>query len=270
MADSFSKSPKARAVDFCTNENDTPLIAQFGARNSEELCAAAEHAISHVDGIDVNCGCPQKWALKEGIGASLIERVEVMEDMVKSLKRRLCSERKSVSVKVRIHEDARRSVEMCRRMQAIGVDFIAIHGRTVKERNSPVHVDVLKTINDSLQIPVIANGGVKSHEQIAAFRRKTSCAGVMIADACLTNPAIFAHDPLPVDAVIQDWMNLYQSDRTLSFANFHNHTLWMIQSRFRSKAEKVAFTNIKSTTEVQDALLEMFPELCLDVCCDIK
>ncbi|KAA1138907.1 hypothetical protein PGTUg99_028818 [Puccinia graminis f. sp. tritici] len=30
--------------------------------------------ILYVDGIDINCGCPQQWACKEGIGSALLRK----------------------------------------------------------------------------------------------------------------------------------------------------------------------------------------------------
>lgn len=57
-----------------------------------------------VDGIDINCGCPQSWAIKEGIGCSLMGNPHKVAEMVKEAKRRLGSG-KSMSCKIRIHKD---------------------------------------------------------------------------------------------------------------------------------------------------------------------
>lgn len=60
--------------------------------------------VEWVDGVNLNCGCPQSWAIKEGIGCSLMDNPELVANMVKAAKSRLYPE-KSVSVKIRIHKD---------------------------------------------------------------------------------------------------------------------------------------------------------------------
>jgi tRNA-dihydrouridine synthase 4 len=42
LADSFIKSPKARASEFATNKHDKPLIVQFAANNVDDFVSASE------------------------------------------------------------------------------------------------------------------------------------------------------------------------------------------------------------------------------------
>ena len=62
---------------------------------------------NHCDGVDLNCGCPQGWAQKEGIGACLINNPTFVSDVVKQTKNR-CKDNLGVSVKIRIHSDIER------------------------------------------------------------------------------------------------------------------------------------------------------------------
>jgi tRNA-dihydrouridine synthase 4 len=55
-------------------------------------------------GVDLNCGCPQSWAIKEGIGCSLMSQPDLVASMVTAAKARIAPN-KSVSVKIRIHKD---------------------------------------------------------------------------------------------------------------------------------------------------------------------
>ena len=56
----------------------------------------------YCDGVDLNCGCPQTWAIGEGVGCKLMSCPELVRDMVRAAKER-CGEEFSVSVKIRIH-----------------------------------------------------------------------------------------------------------------------------------------------------------------------
>ncbi|XP_014663869.1 PREDICTED: tRNA-dihydrouridine(20a/20b) synthase [NAD(P)+]-like isoform X3 [Priapulus caudatus] len=60
ISDSFVRSIKARDSDFTTNSGDRPLIVQFAAHNAKDLADATEIVAPYADGVDVNCGCPQK------------------------------------------------------------------------------------------------------------------------------------------------------------------------------------------------------------------
>jgi len=35
-----------------------------------------------VAGVDLNCGCPQRWAIQEGIGCALLKKPDLVKDMV--------------------------------------------------------------------------------------------------------------------------------------------------------------------------------------------
>lgn len=50
------------------------LIAQFGGHDPFYMGHAAALIKEYVDGIDINCGCPQQWAYKEGIGSALLRK----------------------------------------------------------------------------------------------------------------------------------------------------------------------------------------------------
>ena len=93
-------------LDFSTNCQDTPTVVQFGASSPLELARAASLVQQHVSGIDLNCGCPQSWASRDGLGATLMRDRAAVADMVKAVKQ-YCGASFCVSVKIRIHKDLR-------------------------------------------------------------------------------------------------------------------------------------------------------------------
>ena len=63
-----SKGINCRNVEFSTSSTDRPLIVQFASHDPEEFALAAEMVCPLSDGVDLNCGCPQRWAIQEHYG----------------------------------------------------------------------------------------------------------------------------------------------------------------------------------------------------------
>jgi tRNA-dihydrouridine synthase 4 len=106
MSDSFVQSQKARDCEFTTNKTDRPLIVQFAANNVDHFATATQFVRNECDGVELNCGCPQKWAIQEGVGVALIDKSELVCEIVKETRKRLDYDPEfTVAVKIRIHED---------------------------------------------------------------------------------------------------------------------------------------------------------------------
>ena len=93
-----------------------------------------------------------------------------------------------------------------KKLEAAGLDFLTVHGRTVKQRSEPVDLDLIRDIKASLRIPVLANGDVRSLEDARETRRRTGCDGVMSARGMLENPAMFAGWPETPAECVRDWL----------------------------------------------------------------
>lgn len=63
------QAQSARDAEFQFCESDRPLIAQFAATDPEHFALSAKLIEPYVDAVDLNCGCPQRWAIKEGTAA---------------------------------------------------------------------------------------------------------------------------------------------------------------------------------------------------------
>lgn len=80
----------------------------------------------------------------------------------------------------RIHKDLRRTVDLCQKAEAAGVSWITVHGRTSEERHQPVHYDAIKTIKDSVSVPVIANGDIKYLRDVESTYQRTGVNGMFV------------------------------------------------------------------------------------------
>ncbi|XP_076469309.1 tRNA-dihydrouridine(20a/20b) synthase [NAD(P)+]-like [Babylonia areolata] len=256
ISDSFVKSLKARDSDFTTCAEDRPLIVQFAAGCANDFADAAEIVAPYSDGVDLNCGCPQRWAMAEGYGACLLGKPELLSDMVRQARDRVPSPDFTVSVKIRIHNNIRQTVELCQRAEKCGASWITVHGRTKDQRAQPVNYDAIRIIKDSVSVPVVANGDVKSSSDVTTIVEKTGADGVMSARGMLANPAMYAgFDETPVQC-IKDWLDLSLSLGT-PYQCFHHHLIYMMD-RLLSRAERRVFNSLASTSAVLAFLREHY------------
>ncbi|KAK4620056.1 tRNA-dihydrouridine(20a/20b) synthase [NAD(P)+] [Fulvia fulva] len=215
LAHEFNRSHIARASDFTTHPIESQptsdgrehaVIAQFAASDPTEFARAAELISPWVDGVNLNCGCPQSWAIKEGIGCSLMENPEVVAEMVRMTKARLPSD-KSVSVKIRLHKDLAQTTRWVEIVQEAGVDYITVHGRTRSQRSStPPDYEAVRKLRPYINVPMFANGDAYTLCDVNKIAELTLADGVMAARGMLENPALFAGFEVTPVQCVHDFM----------------------------------------------------------------
>ena len=78
------------------------------------------------------------------------------------------------------------------RLEKFGVKAITLHPRTTKQKyTGKANWELIKTLKQSINIPVIGNGDVTNIADIQKMFENTGCDGVMIARAAQGNPWIF-------------------------------------------------------------------------------
>ncbi|KAF7414145.1 hypothetical protein HZH68_002634 [Vespula germanica] len=251
VANSFVKSAKARDSEFSTIEEDTPLIAQFAANNVADFSNAAEIIAPYCDGVDLNSGCPQRWAINEGYGVDMLKHPELVKDIVSQVRNRV-SHPFTVSVKIRVLKDIRRTVDFCQTLEKAGASFLTVHARTPEMRYEPIHLDDLKIVRDSVQLPLIANGDVKNLENAQKLYEATNCQGVMSARGILANPALFSGYTTTPLSCIQDWIDITARIDT-HFLCFHHHLVFMTE-KILSKKDRVYLNSLKTRQSVLEFL----------------
>lgn len=102
----------------------------------------------------------------------------------------------SVSTKIRLPVDnlETRWYSRLQRLQATGIDFITIHGRTLKENKSmsgPSNLQAIAQAVEWLDVPVIANGGIQDYSDVRRVAKATGAAAFMSSEGLLERPDLF-------------------------------------------------------------------------------
>ena len=175
-----------------TSEAERPIAIQIFGSNPE-FCAEAAAYVEQLGSaavIDFNCGCPAPKIVKNGEGSALMKNPALVEKILSAVKK---SVNLPVSVKIRLGVDAEHinAVEIAKRAESAGVDFIAIHGRTREQFYSgAANWEEIAKVKAAVKIPVIANGDVRDFDSLDKILAVTKADGVMIGRAAQGNPWI--------------------------------------------------------------------------------
>ncbi|KAL3311304.1 tRNA-dihydrouridine(20a/20b) synthase [NAD(P)+]-like protein [Cichlidogyrus casuarinus] len=292
MADSFVKSYKARDVDFTTCAEDSPLVVQFASKDPLEFSRAITLVSGHCDGVDLNCGCPQRWAMSSGLGSALMKDTQLLYDVLKSGRETIDSlspvRKMSLSAKIRLvcfsknSENSRacganssdleiisNTVDLCRKVASAGVDWITLHARTPLDKpSSPADWSKVKELCDvgikhvmrsTEKLPIVLNGDVKTFQDAEKASSMTGCVGIMAANGLLEDPTMFEKVPSATGIdLVNEWIRLAVDYPTGNlFSNIRSQTFWMLE-RNMDKAAKRIFHSLGSLPSMLMFLEEQF------------
>lgn len=188
----FMEGAPYRAEHFSTCPEDRPLLAQFCANDPDVLLTAARIVAPHVDGIDLNLGCPQRIARRGRYGAYLMDDLPLVERMVRKLALELSI---PITVKIRRFDSIERTVQYAAMLERAGASMLAIHGRTRDQKknvNTRADWTTMAAVKDALRIPVLANGNIRNIHDVEPCLAATGADGVLSAESLLEDPAMFS------------------------------------------------------------------------------
>ncbi|KAG8642776.1 hypothetical protein MANES_12G120300v8 [Manihot esculenta] len=167
-------------------EERNRVIFQIGTSDAVRALTAAQIVCKDVAAIDVNMGCPKSFSISGGMGAALLNKPELIHDILTTLKRNLSC---PVTCKIRLLKSSQDTVELARRIEKTGVSALAVHGRKVADRpRDPAKWSEIADVVSALSIPVIANGDVFDYGDFARIKAAT----VMVARGALWNASVFS------------------------------------------------------------------------------
>ncbi len=168
-----------------------PVAMQIFGSNPKTMAKAALILVKEYGAkiIDINMGCPvPKVAIKNEAGSALLKNPEKIRQIVSEIVKTVDV---PVTVKIRSgwdeeHINAPLIAKIC---EEAGAKAIAIHARTKTQGYSgKANWNIIKQVKESVSIPVIGNGDIRSCYDAKKMLNETGCDAIMIGRGVLGNP----------------------------------------------------------------------------------
>jgi tRNA-dihydrouridine synthase B len=175
-------------------EEERPVGIQIFGGDEEAMALSAQIVdATNPDLLDINFGCPVKKVVCKGAGAGVLKDIDLMVRLTRAVVK---NTRLPVTVKTRLGwDDSTKNIEeVAERLQDVGVQALAIHGRT---RTQMYKGDADWTLigkvrdNPRIQIPIFGNGDIDTPEKALEYRNRYGVDGIMIGRAAIGYPWIF-------------------------------------------------------------------------------
>ena len=201
---------KARALLQITGE-PAPVAVQLFGHDPETLRRASEILQEwNVDHIDLNCGCPARKVVKNGAGSALLKDLPRLREIIRLMRASITEALFSIKIRAGWDPESLVFKEAGRLAQEEGADLLFFHARTRSQGFSGEACwPWIKELKESLSIPVVGNGDIRSWQDAWEKKEFSGCDGVMIGRGAIGRPRLFQEIRnretllLPRDAVME-------------------------------------------------------------------
>lgn len=254
-------------------DEERPISQQIFGSDVSSFVYAAKYIYENMkpDIIDINMGCPvPKVSVRAQAGSALLKSPEKVYEIVKSV---VAAVPIPVTVKIRSGWDSNsiNAVEIAKTCERAGASAITVHPRTRSQGYSGnADWSIIKQVKESVNIPVIGNGDIKSCYDAKKMLDETNCDLVMIGRAVLGNPWIIKEtveylnngiEPKKVsyedrlDMIIKHIEYLSESiPEKLVLLQMRSHVLWYLKG-YKSDLKKTIM-NVKTIEEFKELIYE--------------
>ncbi len=272
-AEGLVRNPERTGTYLTFTPGERPIAFQFFGADPERMQRAVAKAMEwKPDVVDVNLGCPARKVVRKGAGASLLKDLARMEEVVSAA---VQGSTVPVTVKLRSGWDefSVNAVEAAVRAVTQGAAAVTLHPRT---RSLGFHGaadwNLIHGVVQSVQVPVIGSGDVRSPADAARMIEETGCTAVMIGRAARGNPWLLAasaraladlppeSNPVPseVIGVAREHLALHHAaygDRKLK--DMAAQLCWYVRGFPGASGLRSRFFRASSYDELESVLLEI-------------
>lgn len=256
-------------------DSERPISQQIFGSDVDSFVEAAKYIEKTMkpDIIDINMGCPvPKVAVHAQAGSALLKNPDTIYEVVKNV---VDSVSIPVTVKIRSGWDSNHinAVEVAKMIEKAGASAITVHPRTRSQGYSgKADWNIIKEVKNSVSIPVIGNGDIKSASDAKRMLDETGCDAIMIGRGLLGNPWLIKNILLSLDGKeeivpsIDDRIEMIKKhlDYLLEFKNekqvaleIRTHIGWYLKGIKNSNEIKNKIFKTTNITEIINLIEEL-------------
>jgi tRNA-dihydrouridine synthase B len=169
-----------------------PRVVQIAGGDPEMMAEAAQRNVdAGAQVIDINMGCPAKKVCNKAAGSALMRDEVLVRQILEAVVKAVSI---PVTLKMRTGWDAanRNAITLARMAEDIGVQALAIHGRTrACMYQGEAEYETIRAIKRAVSIPIFANGDIDSPRKAKFVLEQTGADGLMIGRSAQGRPWIF-------------------------------------------------------------------------------
>ena len=166
-----------------------PASIQLAGTEPEIMADAARMSVDRgADLVDINFGCPAKKIVRKASGSAMMRDVPLATEIMRAV---VAAVDVPVTVKMRTGWDdaSRNAPELACIAEDLGVQLVTVHGRTrCQFYTGSADWDFIAEVRDSISIPLIANGDIRSIDDAYTCLERSGADAVMIGRAAQGRP----------------------------------------------------------------------------------
>ncbi len=193
-SDALVRNVKSNIEKMTFSKWERPIGIQIYGHDIPTMVDAAKIVeTKSPDFIDLNFGCPVKKVVRRGAGAGMLQDIPKMIEMTSQVTKAVSI---PVSVKTRIgwNEASIDLIEMVKKLQDTGIQFLTLHFRTRQQMyTGKADWSWMEKIGNKpdITVPIVGNGDITSAEAAAEKFENFNIGGIMVGRAAIGNPWIF-------------------------------------------------------------------------------
>ena len=169
-----------------------PISVQIAGADPKMMAEAAKYNVDNgAQIIDINMGCPAKKICNVMAGSALLRDESLVAQILRAV---VYAVDVPITLKIRTGWDKqnRNAVAIARMAEDIGVQALAMHGRTrACAYTGDAEYETIAAVKQAINIPLIANGDITTPEKARFVLQQTGADAVMIGRAAQGRPWIF-------------------------------------------------------------------------------
>lgn len=246
---------------------DRPLILQVAGTDPDQIIEMINNPFfeGHIDGVDLNCGCPQGFAQEKGIGCYALKDPVKLVELVTKVSKNITY---PLSVKMRFHENIQTTIDIIEKLSHAGVIAFTVHGRYFWQKNQNRGLcdwDSIRTIREALpNITLIGNGDVSCYNDFNVYKERGNVDSVMVGYGALLDPTVFTNQTIPIQEVVMDYLKIAYTKHN-KLISVLKHLEWILRRSHSSVNFKSELFCCEDLESIAEKLKTLDPPIFIDL-----